>query len=310
MLLTRIGCGIVIYGWGQKMNNTTNIKVKIDPVAKLKSCFKLSKPSKDLKKILATTASATCVVLSSLTLTPSSASAVGIIDNFNSCISVTVDTLPAGEPGSNACKFGWGSPPGVYDNTAAADTGDVIGDVIRTIRFETFNGNGNGPGPRGTYDIDFFGSSDLLSINNNFGRSTLEITYSGLSANLVTLGSGSNDRFNFNVLSNDSTPSFPINFSVTVVQGSNTSTGSFSLQTSGAQNVLIPFSSFSGFFAANQSVPVNQLTVTFETSEQRDIAIDSIGVDPVPFEYSQELGLIAIAGLFGAYKLKAKKNKQ
>jgi hypothetical protein len=232
--------------------------------------------------------------------------AVGVIDSFNSCTPGVVDLVPAGVTGSTACEFAWGAPgtPGVYDNTATAASGDIVQNVSRNIRLESFTEGITGAPPRGSYDIDFFGGSNLLSLNNNFGRSTLSITYSGLSTNLSTLGGGpANGRFNFNVLSNDSTSAFPINFTLALTQGATTYTSLVPLINSGAQSVLFDFSS-PAFTGLNFNSPVSQIVFTVATTDQRDISIDSVGVEPVPFEYSQELGLVGVAGLFGAYKLK------
>lgn len=263
-----------------------------------------------------------CALVSAISifLSPSSAKAFGIIDTFDSCTSTgPVDLLPDAIGGSTSCTFGWGPPgstniSGSYNNNTTTATAVDIISSNRVIDLIT-TGIGGSPA-RGSYNIND-GNTKFLTVSNNAGAaSNFTITYSGISANLTTLGGGPpNSRFGFNLLGGtESTNKLTLN----ITQAGGTSTGSYTISNTdvfdiinnGSTTVYIPFGSFTGFFTANQSSPVTQISLTIDSPNSKDIALDGIGVEPVPFEYSHELGLVGLAGLFGAYKLRSKKSSK
>jgi hypothetical protein len=251
---------------------------------------------------------ASCALISglSLVLSPASSSAVGIIDNFETCTNPGAIVPP--------CFTGLSSPGNTsYTTTAAAV------DAISTTRniFFAVSENSPGDGAFASLNIDR-APVNKLALASNVGDASFSITYSGLSAILSTLGGGSNTRFNFNVNFSDADLANGRGQTVGLVlrQGGFDYTSSFPLNTPVVtnQSFFLPFSGFNIIGghgpAFNPNAAVSQIVLSASGLNAPDLSFESLVVDAVPFEYSHELGLVGLTGLFGAYKLRSKKSSK
>jgi len=100
------------------------------------------------------------------------------------------------------------------------------------------------------------------------------------------------------------------NATFTVFNGTQTSslTQALTLGNTGAYFLDFNFTNFAGSSSVFTNATAIRLDLALVADEFQPATVRFNFIDAVPFDYSHELGLVAIAGLFGAYKLRSRKS--
>ncbi|MDX1976388.1 MAG: hypothetical protein SFT94_01830 [Pseudanabaenaceae cyanobacterium bins.68] len=134
-------------------------------------------------------------------------------------------------------------------------------------------------------------------------------SFSG-SLNLTTDGVNPINGLRLRIFStNDAKSGSQVSFTVFSGSNSSTLTQPLTLGNTTAYDLDFLYSGFTGT-ADFTNVTAIRFDATLVADNFEPATVRFNFVDAVPFEYSQELGLVAVAGLFGAYKFKKAQVKQ